>query len=694
MANYIVNAAPMVIEYGTQDLSTRLLPREPEAIPQHLPKIYLFAQKGPLTPQLVVGAERERIYGSETFNLRSKFANHATVLANQVNGQANSCMLQRVVPDDIGPEATIVMWLDVLATTIDLYERNTDGSIKVDALGQPIVTGTTPGYKVKWVVTNYNTVAELQAGYGQRTITPGDQTDGSGNQSQRYPILEFKASFLGADSNLAGIRLYAPTTKTVSAMPLKMMNKHHAYPYFISVIRRPDNLSSPKVVETIFAEQRRMITVKKDVIDPLTDAQLFIGDIFLDAYQNLRDLRYPQQFGDFSSMSIYYNNIEHLLGLFHAAEIPFIDGYSDFGADAEQKHLFNMVSGVTSSNTPYHSFIFVDSVNSVRLSEYTNVYAAGGSDGTIDDDTFARLVKNEVLTYLDPNSSLQEVAVNVESIMYDSGFPMETKLAMCAFIGQRKDTCVVLGTHDVNDRILTASEEHSIAIALRTRLQMFPESDYFGTPVMRGMIIGRSGKLRNSQFSKHLPLTIEVATKAARYMGAGNARWKSGFHFDGAPGSVVDYMTDINITWVPASVRNRNWDVGLNWIQSYDRRSYFFPALKTVYDNDTSVLNSFFTVMAICYLNKVAHATWREFTGVAHLTNSQLIQRVNDFVANRVLYKFDDRFVIVPDAQITDMDNLRGFSWTLPIKIYAPNMKTVMTTYVQAYRRDDLEEAA
>lgn len=694
MAGTIVNAAPMVIEYGTQDLSTRLLPREPEAIPQHLPKVYLFAQKGPLTPQLVVGAERDRIFGTETFNYRSKFANHATVLANQVNSQGNACMIQRVVPDDVGPEATIIAWLDVLATTVDLYERNTDGSIKVDNLGQPTILGTAPGYKVKWVVTHHATRTALQNSFGQLTIGPGDQTDGAGNQSQRYPIFEIKASSLGADANFAGIRLSAPTTKTVQTMPTKMMNTHHAYPYYLSVIRRPDAISSPKQVETIFGEQRLMVTFKKDVIDPLTDKQLYVDDIFIQSYENLKDLRYPKLFGDFSELVVYYENLELLLGQFHTAEIPYIGAGSDFTADPNQKHLFNFVTGVTSGNVPYHSFIFVDAPNSVRFSDYTNVYAQGGSDGTLDAATFNRLVKNEVMEYLNPNSELQEVAVNVESIIYDSGFSLDTKYALCSMIGQRKDTFVVLGTHEVDERILTASEEHSIAIALRTRLQMYPESDYFGTPVMRGMIIGRSGVLRNSQFKKHLPLTIEVATKAARYMGAGNGRWKSGRHFDGAPGSVVDYMTEINITWVPTSVRNRNWDVGLNWVQAYDRRSFFFPALKTVYDDDTSVLNSFFTAMAICQLNKIAHATWREFTGVANLTNAQLTQRVNDFVANRVLYKFDDRFVIVPDAQITDMDFLRGYSWHLPIKIYAPNMKTVMTTYVQAYRIEDLEAAA
>lgn len=691
MANQIVNAAPMVIDYGTQDLSTRLLPREPELIPQHLAKLYIFAEKGPLEPQLVSGNERDLIYGTETFNLRNKFANHATVFANLINAEGNATMIQRVIPEDAGPEANIIAWLDVLPATVDVYERNVDGSIKVDILGAPTVLSTTTGYKVKWVVTNHTSVANIQT-FGQATIVAGDQTDPLTNvQSQRYPMFEMKGSSKGAGGNACGLRLWAPTTDSVAMMPTKMMNADRAYPYFVSLIKKSVSSTAPAVVETLFGEQKIMVTFKKDVIDPLTDAQLYIGDTLVDSYQNLTNLRYPKLFGDFSDLKVYDANIELLTGLFHAAETPFINSFSDFSVNAADKHLFNFVTGVSSFNVPYNSFIFVDSPTTVRFSEYTNVYAAGGSDGTINDATHALLVETELARYLDPNDSVQELAVNAESIIYDSGFPMSTKYALCSFIANRKDTFVVLSTHDVNDRILSASEEHSIAIALRTRLQMYPESDYFGTPVMRGMIVGRSAKLRNSQYTKHLPLSAEIAIKSARYMGAGNGKWKNGSHFDAAPGSVVDYMYDINITWVPTSVRNRNWDVGLNWVQAYDRRSYFFPALKTIYDNDTSVLNSFFTAMAICQLNKVAHAAWREFSGVSHLTNAQLAERVNDFVIARTQNRFDGRFVIVPDAMFTDMDLLRGFSWTLPIKLYSAGLKTVMTTFVQAYRMEDLQ---
>ena len=173
-------------------------------------------------------------------------------------------------------------------------------------------------------------------------------------------------------------------------------------------------------------------------------------------------------------------------------------------------------------------------------------------------------------------------------------------------------------------------------------------------------------------------------------MGAANGAWKSGSNFDGAPGSILQYMVNPTISWLPGTVRNKAWSVGLNWVQSFDRRSIFFPALKTVCDNDTSVLNSYFTAMAICQLNKVAHAAWRQFSGVSSLTNIQLATKTNEYISNAVLGKFDNRFVIQPAAFFTDMDVARGYSWTVPIKIYANNMKTVMTTYTQAYRMSDL----
>jgi len=690
MAGYIVNAAPLVIELGTQDLSSRQLPRESEAVPQHLPKFYMFCRKGPDTPQLVVGAERINIFGDETFNERSAYATHATVFANLVNAEANVSMIQRVIPKDAGPKPNLTLWLDVLPTQVDLYDRDPFGAIKVDVAGNPIIVGSGAGYKVKWVKSHYATELEMEA-FGLATTKPGSQVDpNTGTQSTMYPIFEFRSSYQGDYGNHTGFRLWPINKKSMLTPPTGVMNTDRAFPYYMQMIRRADANSTAKVVPSVMSEENITITFKPEAVDPMTERRLYIGDVLLDSYNRQASYNYPSVYGDISTLNIYHDHLEYVQEMLFAAEVPFIDGYSDITANAEDAWLINIVNGMTAAGTPYHSIHFVDDANTIRFSEYSNVFMDGGSDGVMNDQVLADLVEEKMQDYLDANSPVMENAVNVESVLYDSGFPLETKFQLCNFIAQRKDTFVVLSTFDVNQRIMEPSEEHSLAIALRTRLQMFPESDYFGTPVMRGMIVGRSGKLRDSQYHKRLPLTAEVAIRSARYMGASNGRWKNGYAFDGAPGSVIERMYDISHTWVPASVRNRNWDVGLNWVQAYDRRSFFFPALKTVYFDDTSVLNSYFTAMAICQLNKVSHATWREFTGVAHLTNAQLETRVNEFVLSRVKDRFDNRFVIVPDAHHTDLDTLRGYSWTLPIKIYSPSMKTVMVTHVQAHRISDL----
>lgn len=692
MSAYIINAAPMTLSQGTQDLSTVQLPRVPVDVPQHCPKFYLYTQKGTIIPQLVSGVELANMYGAISFDERSKYCNHATIFANRVNVKGNAIMVQRVIPKDAGPRANVVIYLDVLPTQVNEYARNSDGSIKIDPMtGNPVITGKIDGFKLKWVKTTNTTVGQ-QTNFGKLTVQPGDQVDqDTAVQSQRYPIFEFETSSEGEWGNNVGFRMWAPTAASTLNMPKEMMAQERAYPFYFSVITRESANATPKVKETTFGDQSVMFTLKPNTVDPVTDNELYMGDAVLSSYQNLEDSKYPAVYGDFGRLAIYNDNIEEILKAVYASEVPFIDIFSDISSQRPEDYfLMNIISGVSSQNVPYHSVQFVDEDNSVILSEYSNIFAQSGSDGTMNDKLFAELVEEQVVQYADPNSPLQEEARNVESIMYDSGFPVSTKKALTNFISVRKDTFVVLSTHVVGGPTMNAAEEYSLAISLRTRLQMFPESDYFGTPVMRGMIVGRSGKLLNSKFKERLPLTLEIAIKSAEYMGASNGRWKNGHNFDAAPGSVVDNMYDISITWVPNTVRNKNWDAGLNWVQAYDLKSYFMPALKTVYDNDTSVLNSYFVAMAICQLNKISSAAWREFSGTSGKTDAQLVDDVNNFVKKRVNGIFDNRYVVVPDAYMTDMDTKRGFSWTLPIKLYAPNMKSVMTTYVQSYRIADL----
>lgn len=689
MANTIVNGAGMVINLGTNDRSTVTVPVEREQVPQHLPMYFIFAQKGS-GKHLVGGAERAKIFGSKTFDPRSPYFNHATLFANESNAVGNKQMIKRVVPDDAGPRSNAILWLDVLETTVDLYQRNADGSIYLDSFGEPVITGTAPGLKVKWVKTYRSTVMEQET-FGQSVPTAGDQTDvNTSAQSVRYPIFEVENSYYGSDGNNTGFRLWAPTSLGGNSMPTKMMDKYQVYPYYFSVIEREDENSSPTANETIFGEQRVMFTFKDDVINPVTNQQVSADKVIIQSYDSTNDPRYPKIYGRLGKLFVYDSNIDTLLDLIYSYESTFITSESDITEDPASKHLLNFVTGVASNGSPYQTYVFIDSTTSIRMSEYSNVYLEGGSDGTMDNAMFETLVNRELDRYLDPEDEVQDIAYNVESWMYDSGFTLETKFKMANFIALRKDTLVALGVHTVGEPTMTAAEEHSTAISLRTRLQMFPESEYFGTPVMRAIIMGRSGIVRDNEYTERVPATFELVNKFGRYMGASNGSWKSGSSPEGEPGHIVSRLKDINITHVSDSARNRNWDVGLNWILRFNRQDYFIPHYKTIYDDDTSVLNSILTASAIAEINKVAHDCWRAFVGRSDLTPAQLTDRCNARITRNTAGRFDNRFNIIPAATLTDMDSKRGFSWSLPVKIGANNMTTVMTTWVEAYRKSDL----
>jgi len=676
----MINAAPMVIDLGTEDLSFRNINPIESELAQHIAKYYIYAEKGPSEPTYFDDkALLINTYGEGTFDVNKPYYNHSTAFVTNTN---SPMVVERLVPDDIGVKSNFVLWLDVLPTKINTYRRNIDGTIYLDVQGMPEITGAIDGFKVKWVKT-YKTDKVTVDDVGLLIPREGSQVDPSnGTKSTMYPIYEAVIKYAGEYGNDLGIRIYANTNDGYTAFPTTILKDAKAYPYNLQFVqRRRYTNSADKIVTTINTQngnfETTVFSFKPNTVDPLTDANVL---------QPLLDLN-----GDYGRISLYQGYTDYLLTMFHEAESNYIETWTDFTSSSLDSYMFNIVSGVNSNRAPYATFQIVDDYNSIRLTKHTNIFAEGSSSGTMNDSIFAELVYDKVIEYANPNSVLMDNAKYPESIIYDTGFPLRTKKALCNFIALRKDTFVHLSTFTSGQRTLTPSEEYSLAVSLKSYLKLFPESDYFGTPVMRGMITASDCELVDHDYKKKVPLSIEVLKKSCDYMGATNGYWKSGKHFDGAPGSIIKYVKNISLTWLPTNIRNTYWSVGINIALNRSTREQFIPALKTVYDDDTSVLNSYFVAMAICYLNKIAHATWREFSGVEYLTNAQLVERVNGFVAAKVKDRFDGRYVIIPNATVTEMDALRGYSWTLPIKIYANNMKTVMTTYVQAYRMEDLQ---
>lgn len=606
-------------------------------------------------------------------------------------------MMERIVPED-AKTATMRIWMDAIEQEEPVYQRMPDGTFELDEDGFRIPTGE---FTQKLVGRIVSTAIPLDVAgettFGSGTLVPGSMTDpNTGNQSVMFPLFDLEAPDEGEYGNNNGIRFWAATLKSRSPIDDRLLKVKRVYPFRIGCMQRANERLTPKSVNNIYGVKFDEVSLAPDVLG-MADEQLYVGDVFVKAHNTLNSPNLPPKFGPFKNMHVYQENIDNLLNVIYDLEKNhFRSDHHDTTEDGvadQERYLINLFGATTSRGVPYYAYdLRYDGPGVIRPSENSAVMASGGSDGTMSDELFSEAVGLRAVEYADETNILLDTVKNPESIIYDSGFTLSTKYALLSALAYRKDIVVVLSTHDVTGIKLTANQESSLAIALRTRAQSYPESDYFGTHVCRCMVVGRSGVMLNSQYAKRVPLTFEIAYNAADYMGAGNGRWKPGRSFGAAPLNEVKLLTELNETFTPYTVRNKDWSNGLVWCESFKLRSAFIPALKTVYDDDTSVLNSFFTVMACVELQKVGHRAWLQYVGTDNMTDEEFAKAIDKFIIANTNGRFDDRYVIVPKTYYTENDKANGYSWHTRITIYAGNMKTVATISLETRRLSDLSE--
>lgn len=687
-------ASPKVIALGIDDQSIRPQVPTRDQFPTHLPKTMGFTAWGPTTSQLVTDSALNYLYGAQSFDVTGKYATAATVYTNMFAANANAQIFQRLRPDDAGENATLRIYADVIAAEIDEYERSFDGRFKLDEIGQKIPTGQKiQGYKLKIIRKEVALDVDNVSTFGSGSISVGTMVDtDSATQSQMYPILDVRTSHFGARGRNFGIRLSAPTTMSDAPPNPRVFINNKAFVYRLSVVSRADEMSLPIVTNTSAGEKFRDIVFKNGQIDKDTRTKISFNDNFPSAWQDIDREGYAPNYGGFNDTHLYSENLEQVLGMLYDAEVPFIDSFSDFeGTGVDEHHLFNFVSGTSSRGVPYQSFELVRTgADAVVLNENSSAFAFGGSDGTMNAEVEGELVRRIMDQYADPESKIMDDARNPESFFWDPGYDLQTKYSMLQVLALRKDIGVAISVYDVNGKQLSASEESSLAESIYGRGSMFPESTYYGTKVSRLLIIGRNGVLLNSEWSKRLPLTYEIASNVSEYMGASSRRWKREKRFEAAPGSVVKRFRDINETFTPETVRNRDWANGMIWAQSFGYRSDFFPALQTAYPEDSSILNNITVMMACIELQKIGVRSWRQFSG-SILPAQTFIEEVRKWIEAEIGETFDERVETRVEVYIDSFDEQRGYSWHTKIIVGAGTQRTVNILTLEARRLDDMD---
>lgn len=683
----INNASPRSIHPGIRDASTQQVPYTPEQVPQHCPLFMDVFSLGDEKVTLTTGADLMLSHGTDALDQRSKFYTHQTHGIKRCNQEGNLFFIKRLC-SATAKRAHAVFYLELVRDLALPYARDALGNvIKVGGVKQ---TEGAPGvdevevYKLRW------TVEALPVGdtLDNPSPQPGTMTSLiAGAVAMKYPMFAIEHAHKGKAGENFGIDIWFPHEKSNSPGDLAVMDEYKANLYRARVMQRRNERSSAGVISTALGGQYVDIPFGEEMENELSGRFYADGDL-IEAYEAdiPGSVTRPAPFGRFE---VYYNNFDLVRNIIQSQEAALS------GSDVEAGEV-NVINEFNLEGFDQHAIRFA--AGSAQLKSGNIHYLLDGDDGIVSEEELNTMVQDFVENdFNDPQSPLGDIAQYPFTDVYDTGFDIDTKYSLLSFMGKRPDVFVTVCTQDLALPDNDIATELSIASGLFSTARQIPESVQYGTPACRCLITGQVGSVTQNDHvrRRRLPLVMDLITKRSRYMGAGDGKMKSGFGYDeGTNRNVEDFrVKTITQTWKPEPTYFADWESGLNTVRMIDRSTAFWPAYKTVMNNDTSVLTSDINVHICCDVIRRQHLTWAMLTGNAKLTENQLLSESERIFTDLVANRYDERATFVTSAYKTPADKARGFSWAMDTNIYLNNMPTVAMMNVIARRATELAAA-
>lgn len=710
------SAAPRIILTGARAVGGGSTPTVSTPVAFNTPHYYIFAQKGGTLPQYVTKTRAQNYYGKDTF-LSKAFKTHQSIGYEVMAGEGQNCFLQRVIPKDANPPAGVALWLELLNENITQYQRNADNKFVVDSQTQsyiplrdgsnniiqlPGISGrllTTPLERVnsdgvlitEAMINSYNAgnlsvnIVPVANRLGQLTARAGIRPN-----STMYPIGEWEVAYQGSAGNLLGIKLW-PVTSTDEDSPLneKIVTDNLSFLYRYGVEYKETALSSPQRRETKYSGRYVDFTFKKDTFDQDLRRDLWAGDLLLSEYDTEGEPKFKERFGDFGRIHLYYDDIatvsELILGVESAANGA-LDNLP------ENIWLMNFLTGTDTDNSPYLTYrLLSESNDGITLSKYKTIWCTGGSDGTMNLDTFDQLVREQLEGYGELEAKMLDMGRYPVGSYWDTGFKTVTKFRMMDLIGLRKDIISSIGTHVYGTRDLTQDEEISLASALVAHARSITESAEYATGNFRIHLFGQSFNHVNTSYTRErISLIYEIMAKNAAYMGSPTNRWAPSKAYDSGDNKIIRTLKKPNIYYKSTNTKIKDWDNGITSAQFHDMNEMFIPGYPTPYPDQTHPMNNQFTSWLAIGVNKICFKVWTKLVGDGTLSNSKFIE-LSDKLLRKELDGFGgDRAVFFPRTFITGEDLNNGFSYHCEVAMGVNSAKTVGTFTPVIWRREEL----
>jgi len=657
---------PIINFNGTQDKSIRKVPVEKLQIAQHTPLFFFFGEKGPTTAELTTINMAQGLYGSDTFTQGSKFDMPSTKFMSKIGANCGSIVCKRLEAPG-AKTASFTLCLELTSQKVTPKIRLESG-----------VETTEDGVEVDGYSYNYTI---------KKTAEAVMQEDGD---TKSYPVMTVVASSANEAANKIGVALsVAPAKKFDKAF----LAKTGVFPLELSLHQKDLG-----IVPTLTGDPVKKVSAWLGTIDPVTRKPIDMENTTYGTWFNEED-------GEvFVPVAIdepvfHYDFVQAALTAVAVTEKAAVDtvsvvGWHDVKVDSENvAKLMNMVNFKTSLGKNYLTVVpntsaspFGDKVTSLSIA--TPAFLKGGSDGDVSWTTFQDAVDVEMEAYLNTESRVQDLGINFDRVLYDCGYRVPTKEKLANYIALRPDTLVVANTfvHGASEKSL--SEDIDVAVLVKNKLELAPESNYFNTPVVRGGIIEGSGLWKENRTLPRISQSIELGMKLAAYTGAANGKWDDDKSINGNPGNVIKLLNSLLPDFVPPGAKDAMWAAGMTWTESVDKR-YQWDSIQTVYNNDTSVLNSLTTALAIGTITRAAFRVYKTVTGRKDLTNAQLAKLVVKLMNKELAGAFGSDIVVTHRVEFTAADVAKG-SWQLVCNMYDNLLRKEMTHTIEAHRFSDL----
>lgn len=503
--------APGVISYGIDDKSSRRPTPVPELLPDSLPIIYTFAQKGDRTPRYVSGAAMHNVYGSRTWDADSKYFTHQTAMG-KVHAVNSGIMVQRLVPPDATP-ALVRLSLLIAPCRLPVWKRGANGSYlqtgagvnaeliqDTDALGDPLFVN---GYRTAIIVGNADYPINsqgfgeasplLRAGYGATLNSKnepfGIYHDENGMEvvadATLYPIIDALVLGEGEAGNDIGLRLRSTATRDREKVDFALVEQLRSMLYRTSIVTRTASGISNKNIQTITGADFLDLGFGDDLAMPSNRQPLSMENRLFEDW-DLNQPGYVPEPGPFEAIHVYQESLNEMLERLTQGEV--IDGVTidgegafdvkaaeygrdpDFGfSDIGNAALFNFLLNTDYNNVPYFAVDVSRSATfgGVAPAKDLVIFAQGGDDGLPmkpngQPDRLAilllldQLVMDELEAFGDrPYARLLDMARYPIRGFWDSGFSLNTKKMALRLLSKRSDMYVILGTQSIADWIGT-----------------------------------------------------------------------------------------------------------------------------------------------------------------------------------------------------------------------------------------------